>query len=360
MWEIQRNLFQRHPENPIVVPGIYDWRAVTTFNPGALYENGKFYLYERTAGNLRPFICHIGLLESDDGVHFRHVSDQPVLTPEMCGSKYGSCQDARVVKIGDTYYMTFAFRPYAWSMHPTGLGAPDTHETNHPDVVRVKPEPGDPKNIIGGYPDNMTRSGLATSRDRVNWKFHSWITAPDMDDRDVILFPEKINGRFAVLRRPVQLVGEKFGTTGPAIWISYSDDLQSWTDPKLLAKAQYKWEDNKIGGSTPPIKTDQGWLVLYHGVETINKKNRALTYRLGAMMLDLHNPEKIIARVPDPIMEPETYYERFGLYIPNVIFPTGNVVVNGTVYLYYGCCDSCIGLATCELDELVKFVMKHK
>ena len=78
--------FTRCPENPIVRPGLYDWRMATVFNPGVLYEDGKFFLYERTAGTLRPFHCYIGMLESDDGVHFRHVTDQPVLTPEMANA----------------------------------------------------------------------------------------------------------------------------------------------------------------------------------------------------------------------------------------------------------------------------------
>ncbi len=360
-WQVKRGLLKRHPENPIVVPGGYDWRAVTTFNPGAMYDEGKYWLYERAAGHLRPFICHIGLMSSEDGVHFTHVVDRPVFTSEMCGSKYGSCQDARVVKIDDTYYMTFAYRPYAWSMHPTGVGAPDTHETEHPDVKRLKPQPGDPKNVIGGYPDNMTRSGLAVSKDRVNWKLHSWITPDTLDDRDVILFPEKINGRYVVFRRPAQWVGPQYGNTkGPSMWISFSDDLAGWSEPQLLIKGEYTWEDNKVGGAIPPIKTDAGWLVFYHGVETIDKKKRALTYRVGVMMLDLKDPTKVVARCPDPIMEPETYYERFGLYIPNVIFPTGNVVVDGVIKLYYGCCDSCIALAECRLDEMVESVMKWK
>src|SRR4051812_27118294 len=115
------DLFTRHPANPIVVPGKFSWRLATTFNPGALIgPDGKTYLYERAAGQLRPFICSIGALVSDDGVHFEHLSDQPVLTPEMCGSKYGSVQDARVGTVvgdGGIYYMTFAYRPFAWSSH---------------------------------------------------------------------------------------------------------------------------------------------------------------------------------------------------------------------------------------------------
>jgi predicted GH43/DUF377 family glycosyl hydrolase len=89
-----------------------------------LYEDDRFYLYERTAGPLRPHHCYVGLLESEDGVHFRYVSDQPVPSPEMVGYRYGSVQDPRVVKIEDTYYMTFAFRRFALSIYPTGLGVP--------------------------------------------------------------------------------------------------------------------------------------------------------------------------------------------------------------------------------------------
>lgn len=104
----EASLFTRHPENPIVVPGGYEWRRAVTFNPGVLLdEDGRFYLYERAAGGLRPFHCFIGMLESDDGVHFAHTVEEPVFTPEMAGSKLGSVQDPRVVKIDGAYYMTF-------------------------------------------------------------------------------------------------------------------------------------------------------------------------------------------------------------------------------------------------------------
>ena len=112
-----------------------------------------------------------------------------------------------------------------------------------------------------------------------------------------------------------------------------------------------------IGGSTPPIQTEAGWLVFYHGVETEDPSVRRVCYRMGAMLLDLENPRHVIARCPDFLMEPEAYYERFGLYIPNVIFATGNVVVDGMLYLYYGVCDTAIALATVNLDDLVEHVM---
>jgi beta-1,2-mannobiose phosphorylase / 1,2-beta-oligomannan phosphorylase len=337
--------FTRHPENPIVWPGLYDWRRCVTFNPGVLLDDdGKFYMYERTAGQLRPFHCYIGMLESSDGVHFKHVKDTPVFTPEMAGSKYGSVQDPRVAKIDGLYYMTYAYRPYAWSSNPTGLGVPVSTEAPYPGFSG-KPE------------ENMTRSGIAVSKDRINWEHKYWATPLDLDDRDVILFPEKIGGKYWILRRPLQYVGPKYGTERAGVWVSSSTDMQNWSDATLIAKPTFSWETGRIGGSTPPIKTKHGWLVLYHGVEEEHPPTRRVIYRVGAMMLDLNDPTKVLRRTPKFIMEPETYYEKFGLYIPNVVFPTANVVKDGQIYLYYGVCDTAIALATAPLDELIAHVM---
>ena len=231
--------FKRHPENPIVTPGKYDWRRATVFNPGVLYEDGKFYMYERAAGQLRPFICSVGMLESDDGVHFEHVRDTPVLTPGMVGSADGSVQDPRVVKIEDKYYMTFAYRPFAWSSSPTGVGVPESHQTDFPAFS------GDPR-------ENQTRSGIAVSEDRVNWRFLSWATEPELDDRDVILFPEKIQGKYVILRRPLPFVDSNHkGPMTGSIQISYSDDMMTWTPPEMLAPPMFPWESNRIGGGHP-------------------------------------------------------------------------------------------------------------
>lgn len=353
-------LFTRHPENPIIVPGLYPWRQAATFNPGVLLDDdGRFYLYERAAEGFRPFYCYIGMMESDDGVHFTHTKTEPVFTPEMAGSALGSVQDPRVCKMDGRYYMTFAYRPYAWSSYPTGIGVPESRESEFPGI-ELPPAPVAEKgsaNVSGGRSDNMTRSGIAVSDDRIHWSLLSWVSPTTMDDRDVILFPEKINGRYCVLRRPLQYVGEKYGTTGAAMWLSYSDDLHHWTEPELVAKAEYEWEDNRIGGSTPPIKTDAGWLVFYHGVHTEDKATKRVNYRMGALLLDLEDPTKILARNKTPLMEPTEYYEKFGSYIPNVIFPTANVVKDGTIYLYYGVCDTAIALATANLDDVLAFVL---
>jgi len=328
---------KRCAKNPIVVPGTYDWRRVSTFNPGVIIKDGKFYLYERAAGSLKPFHTCIGLLESDDGINFIHVKDTPVFTGEMAGYPKGSVEDARVVEIDGTYYMCYALQPYQFDCWPTGIAVPDYFPENYPEWKNNNAEP------------MITQSGIAVSDDGISFKHLCFNTPKEIDDRDNTLFPEKINGKFAMIRRPMQYVGEKYGTPGPSIWISYSDDLLEWSDPVLVAKPEFdEWEDGKIGAATNPVKTEKGWLLLYHGVD------KHSVYRVGAMLLDLENPEKVIARTAKPIMEPEEYYERFGLVIPNVVFPTGNVIKDGLLYIYYGCCDTCIGLATVPVDELLE------
>ena len=337
----------RCPQNPIVQPGLYPWRMSNVYNPGVIYDEGRFFMFERAASGLRPHHSAIGFLESDDGVHFRHGADRPVFTPEMAGSRYGSVQDPRVVKIDGTYFMTYAFRRYAWSIFPTGLGVPESIQTAFP-------------GFDAALDRNQTRSGIAVSKNRVQWAHLAWATPADLDDRDVILFPERIGGRFAILRRPIGFVdtATQHSDEHPSIRLSFSEDLQTWTAPEVVARPEFKWEDNRIGGSAPPVRTEAGWLVLYHGVENTHPPTRRVVYRLGAMLLDLDDPRKVVARCPEPIMEPEAYYEKFGLFIPNVIFPTGAVVKDERLWIYYGVCDTAIALATVPLRELVDHVLR--
>lgn len=329
-------LFKRCPSNPIVTPGLYDWRAASTFNPGVIHDGERFLLYERAAGGLKPFLTSIGLMESTDGVSFTHVSDKPIFTGEMLGYPGGSVEDARVVKINDKFYMCYALQPYSFDCWPTGLGVPDYFPDNYPEWK---------ENKLKGM---MTQSGIAVSDDGVTFEQLTYTTPREIDDRDNALFPEKVNGQFALLRRPMEYVGEAYGTDHPGIWLSYSDDLLTWSDPVLVAVAENEaWEGTKIGAAATPLRTEQGWLVLYHGVDTKS------IYRVGALMLDLNDPSKVIARTHDWIMEPSTYYETTGLVIPNVVFPTANLIVDDELWVYYGCCDTSIALATAKMQDVL-------
>lgn len=329
---------QRYEKNPIVIPGMYDWRRVATFNPACILEDGTFYMLERACSGLKPLQCRIGLLKSDDGFHFTHVTQQPVFTPEQLGCPAGTIEDPRVTKIDGTYYMIFAHRPFNYNCYPTGIAEP----VYTPLIGKM----------FEGI--NLTRSGIAVSHNLVDWQFLSWITPPDVDDRDNVLFPEKIGGKYAMLRRPMGYVGEEYGCDGPSVWISYSDDLTNWSEPVLVAAPEQDWEGGKIGAAAPPILTDAGWLTFFHGVDD------QVVYRVGVMLLDRDHPETVIARSPEFIMEPQEYYEKVGLIIPNVVFPTAAVVKDGRLYIYYGCADTCIGVATVMLEDMLNYVLQFQ
>lgn len=342
------SIFQRHPANPIVVPGGPAWRACVTFNPAVIHHDGVFYMYERCAGSLRPFHCYIGLQTSTDGVHFTPASDQPLITPADLGSAYGSVQDPRVVALDGRFYLSVAYRPYAWGSKPTGVGVPESYQIEYP-------------GFSGRDEDNQTRSGLFVSDDLRHWRFHGWATPEGVDDRNVVLFPEKIGGQYWITRRPSGFVGTQANHASPpkGVMVSTSDDLLTWAEPQTLLRPTFAWEDNRMGASTPPIRTPDGWLFFYHGVQTLNPATRHVCYRMGAALLDLHNPLKVLARCPAPLLEPTTYYERFGLYIPDVVFPTASPVVDGVIHLYYGVCDTAIALATAPLAAVLDEVKRH-
>ena len=336
-------VIKRCSKNRIVVPGLPDYRRVSVFNPGVIYDNGEFLMYERAAGSLRPFKTSIGLLKSKDGINFTLALDKPVFTGDMLGFPDGSVEDARVVKIDNVFYMCYALQPYAFDCWPTGIAVPDYYPEHYPQWKENNAEP------------MITRSGIAVSEDGIQYKQLCYTTPPEIDDRDNALFPEKINGKFAIVRRPMQYVGKKYGTDNPGIWISFSEDLQTWSEPELLATAQNpSWEGLKIGAAASPVKTEKGWLLFYHGVDSKS------VYRVGAMLLDLNDPRKVIARSKNPIMQPEEYYERFGLVINNTIFPTANLVHNGELYIYYGCCDTSISLATVPINDILDYILDGK
>lgn len=322
--------------NPILKPtGSGDWERVAVLNPGAYYDNGKVYMLYRASGEFKDYKIYFGLAESNDGFYFKRVSDKPVFAPEVKDLDAGCVEDARIVKFDDWYYITYACRALPPEMFWQGR-APKVPESA-PRVLR----------------ENLTRSAIARTKDFRTYERLGAVTGDDVDDRDVIIFPEKVNGKYVMFHRPTEWVGAKFGTEKPGIWLSYSDDMKHWGDEFLLAVPKYEWEIKKIGGGTPPLKTDKGWLVIYHGVDA------AHIYRAGAMMLDLNDPRKIIARCPHFILEPETEFEKEG-FVKNVVFPTGNVIIGDTLFVYYGGADTVCCVATAKLNDFVDHIMTFR
>ena len=328
----------RHPANPILSPNPANaWEALVTTNPAAWYDEreGVVYLLYRAAGADPEHRITFGLATSTDGVHFERQSHQPVFCPSLDGLDAGCVEDPRVIKMGDWYYVTYAARPYPpgqyWLTQPSTPAFWLDFPPEFPPQLRT----------------NATTTGLALTRDFRTWKRAGLLTSPTGDDRDVMLFPEKINGKFVKIHRPMNWVGPQYGTDYPAMWISTGDDLLSWGESKLLIKASLPWENRKIGGNTPPLRTPAGWLTLYHAVGADGH------YRLGALLLDLDDPSQVIGRSRDWLMQPEEWYELEGYY-PGVCFPCGKVLIGDTLYIYYGGADKYIGLATCKLQELLE------
>ena len=249
-------------------------------------------------------------------------------------------------------------------------------EPGHPWESFVTTNPGavhDPRTgkvlllyrAAGDDEQHFVRFGLAESTDgfhftRVSDEPVFGPTADGFDagcveDRDVYLFPETIGGKYWMIQRPMQWAGEGYGTPHPAMWINSSDDLLHWdsSTSRLLAKAEYDWEV-KIGGNTPPMRTDLGWLTLYHG------KGPDEYYRLGALVLDLEDPTIVRYRTRDWLLEPEQPYETQGCYEGGgVVFPCGKVVLGDTLFVYYGGADKYVGVATCSFSEL-RADLKHQ
>lgn len=328
----------KHADNPILRPHPTNpWENLVVCNPGVIYHDGLFHMLYRAAGDDKDHVIHFGLATSRDGIHFERQSDQPILSPSQDGPDAGCIEDPRIVKLDGHFYVTYAYRAYKPGQYWL---AADNSAYN----------PKDPT-LPQLFGQNMTQSGLLLSDDLRTFRRLGRITRSDVDDRDVILFPDKVGGKYVMLHRPMQWAGPEYNTKYPAMWLSYSEDLLTWSESTLLAKAEFPWEC-KIGGSTPPIKTDKGWFVIYHGVDAKG------VYRVGVMMLDLNDPSKVIARTPEPIMEPEMEFEKKGLYPHGVVFPTANVVVDGTLYVYYGAADETIGVATADFQAMVDFVLQ--
>ena len=290
-------MLKRYEGNPILKPKPEnDWESENVFNPTAVYDRGLFHLLYRGMG--RDGISRIGYAVSIDGFDFFRF-DKPVIVPKQILEPWG-CEDPRVVKIENVFYMTYT-----------------------------------------AYSERGVRIGLASTENFVQWERYR-IEWEEINNKDAVLFPEKIGGKYVLLHRP--MLGEHM-----SIWIAYSDNVIEWYGQReIMAHGEEgSWDSEKIGASAPPIKTDKGWLLLYHGVD------KDKVYRLGAAMFSLEDPSKLLYRHSEPILEPEMDYEIRGA-VPNVVFACGACEVYNKYYIYYGGADSVVCVATVAKDELLE------
>ncbi len=345
---------KRYEKNPIIKPiKNHRWESNATFNCGVVYDQGKFHLLYRAVGEYKNYISRIGYAVSENGINFKRKS-APVLKPLKSYERWGM-EDPRITKIGDIFYITY--------------------------VALNRSAIKDGGGII--------KTALASTKDFINFKKHGVITPPFTNDRDVIIFPEKINGRYVMLHRPYYWTKDKVHKKGdelfldiktgvikwpteekpsyfpdkPSIWIAYSNDLKNWFNHKVLIEPQEDWESKQVGSGASPIKTEKGWLLIYHGVSDHRRKSvfgyASGVYKGGALLLDLDDPARVIARTREPILEPREKYEISG-DTPQVVFPVGAVIDKKKLYVYYGAADKTVCLATVNLDRFLNYLSVQK
>ena len=288
---------ERYAGNPILspIPG-HDWESRTVFNCGVAQTDGAVVLLYRAQGTGNN-VSRIGFAVSTDGLNFARL-DRPVFAPADETEAWG-VEDPRLTRIGDRYHMLYT------ACSPLGI-----------------------------------QVAMASTRDFFAWRRHG-VVLPGPDNKDAALFPDRISGRYVMFHR-----------IPPAIWLAYSDDLRHWGDyRKIMEPRAGHWDGLKLGAGGPPLKTDRGWLVIYHGVSPDR------VYRLGVALLDLADPSKVLNWPAACVLEPEEPWEREG-DVPNVVFTCGTAQVGDRYLVYYGGADKVIGVASAKKADLLDFAAR--
>ena len=306
---MKKSLISRYFDNPILTKDDVPYPVEMVYNAAVVKHNDEYIMLPRM--HLRSGRSIIGIARSQDGFNFK-VHDEPFLTPSS-DSIFGEyeefgVEDPRICHIDGEYLITYS----AYSRHG----------------VRI---------------------ALASTRDFIHIERIALISQADM--RNVVIFPHKFNGQYVRLDRPHSEISPW------TIWISYSPDLIHWGRSKaLIAPVSYHWDQMKTGPGATPIKTQAGWLNIYHGVYPTMSGS---VYRLGVALHDLNDPSKILGVADDWILQPEDPWEVSG-YVPNVVFTCGAVPEDdGTVKIYWGGADQVMCAGTARQDDLVKLCLEH-
>ena len=327
---IEQNLFTtasivtRYPNNPVLSSQDVPGQPSLIFNAGVCKYQGQYVMayrcddctnMDQANGDTIPhqFKTWIGFAYSDNGLQWR-TSGKPCF--EMHNDEIRRAYDPRLTVIEGKVVMCFAI------------------DTQH-----------------------GVRGGIAVTEDFENFKIQT-MTTPD--NRNMVLFPEKINGLYVRLERPFPVYSR--GKDQFDLWLSQSPDLRYWGDHRLLlAVEDVPFANDKIGPAAPPIKTKAGWLTTFHAVDIdFNRgkngweKTWKKCYTAGIMLLDLNDPTQIIGISKRPLMTPETHYECNAGFRHNVIFPGVMILEDdGEVKIYYGAADTVEALATAHVDDLI-------
>lgn len=319
----EKNKFTRFSKNPILAPIMeLNWKNQGVFNPAAIYEDEKVHIVYRAQGDDGTSV--FGYASSKDGFHIDEDLDYPIYTPredfekkknpEKNKTGNSGCEDPRITKINNRFYMTYT-----------------AYDGENPPRVAI---------TSIAINDFLSKNW--------SWEKPKLISPPGVDDKDACIIKRVNSDGFLAFHR-----------LGDVIWLDHLRDLdfpeKKYLSGGIMAQARKdKWDNVKVGISAPPIETEKGWLLLYHGVS-----EPGFVYKLGAMLIDYNDPKNILARTDEPIFEPLEKYETVGR-VPNVVFPCGAVLIKETIFIYYGGADTVTGVATMPLKTLLDEILLKK
>lgn len=316
-------MIHRHPDNPILSAKDVPYGPLLVFNVGVTKFQGQYVMAFRndygTPTEIDTTLTDIGLATSSDGIHW---TPRPAPILRMRDEENLRAYDPRLTVIDGRVYMCFAV------------------DTVH-----------------------GVRAGIAVTDD---FEIFEILTLSLPENRNVVLFPEKIGGRYMRLDRPFPIYSRGFPERFD-IWISASPDLRYWGDSALLLGVEdVPFANRKIGPGAPPVRTPKGWLTLFHAVDFDPQRGKngweerwQKRYTAGIMLLDLDNPRKIIGISPRPLLAPEAPYEMSGGFRNDVIFPGGMILEDsGEVKIYYGAADTVTCLATADVNDLIALCLE--
>lgn len=334
---------ERYSNNPVLRPSYYPWESEAVLNPAAVISGGRVHLFYRALGP--DGVSRIGYASSPDGINFDIRLTYPVYVAQSfeeaqkhwpftsparlvydpyayaSGGGWGGCEDPRAVIIDGIFYMTFNMFN-GWSSLRVA-------------VTTIKEE------------DLLNK--------RWNWQNFAYLSKPGDRQKNWVLFPEKINGKFALFHN----LDKGDPSRVHIAYLKRLNMLETPTgheapDPQHLPDHEVAWHYRTRSAAAPPVKTKDGWLLLYHAMDK-NDKDR---YKVGVLLLDLKDPTKVLYRSKEPILEPDEWYEND--YKPGIVYVSGAVVKDGKLLVYYGGGDKYIAIASIGLDELVENLKKNK
>ncbi|HPP75462.1 MAG TPA: glycosidase [Armatimonadota bacterium] len=307
---ITNELFIRSPHNPIITHKDMPYLCSTVFNPGATEFEGETLLLLRVEDLEGK--SHLTVARSRNGVDGWRIETEPLISPSNGAGPYEvfGCEDPRITYLDDLNKWVIAYTAYS----PFGAGV-----------------------------------ALATTEDFRSVNRFGLVLAPI--NKDAAVFPRKIKDHYWMLHRPAAGDIEH-------IWLTVSDDLVHWGRPwcVLMERGGPMWDGSKVGANTVPIETEEGWLILFHGVKVFAGSP---TYRVGLALLDLEDPRRLIARLPYWALGPYEPYEVAGA-VPNVVFPCGHIQNGDEIRVYYGAADSTVCLATASISEILDALRKYR